>query len=734
MSEAILKLLIGSSIKGSILILMVLAFRPFMKRVSHSMAFYLWLAVGIALVCPVSFATRWSVIPAKSMMMEGMAVLEADPGAIAASSDSMGSTFSDVVDSSMINNVGTGNLLGGDVTNQAVSLGHQAEQGFTAGIMDQIGNWFHGLTMADYALTIWITGMLVILAYALVRYMKLKKRLEISVKLKDHIYECDGIASPFVMGFVKPRIYLPSDLEPELWSSVVLHEQAHVKRNDPMWRCISLLLLGIHWFNPLVWISYVLFCRDMELACDEQVIKEMNLPEKKEYARALLSCSVKGRYVMRAPLAFAQIGVKERVVAMAKYQSPKALALVLSLALCLGLVGCSLTESAGKKEADVVMAGMENESQSDYENQYNTPVKVVIDRAEEGQYQYSKGEKLLYADDERVVFLTNEGIYCYVNQFADEMSYGLRGSLSLKNIDQGTITGVNDCEIFMEANGMCVLLHPLDQPFMYSYDFGSYLLKLPYNLANQEVLTDPFETSFTADNGDVYTLEGTGGQLKDLCYKVTGSRSETRHLFRGEIEVDLKQKYLPHNQTKYGESAFFTEEDFDQAAEQIANSSKDWQITGLLKYDGDATNRQMDVDYVNLWAKNAGIEADFNQSFSMSGQVHADSPWTMDDTDYEAGDYVGLWSFGKNPAGQIVLLASHIYYGDDEDTGEYIPAAEEEEAKALLKDGEFYFTQCYELCSDEYYSIKYGDSRIALVKEADMIWAEEEIKHGVVSQ
>lgn len=281
MASKILYMLLKCSLKASVIILVVMALRPLLKKVSHSVTCLLWAAVGLALACPVPLATRWSVFPGMTGSSEKLYEKISTVTGAETQVGAVGSSGSQVT-SELMNRAGSNQMdPTGVVGNQMDTMGNQLDmvgiqngtimnqpdQGFCDNLLSQVSVWLHGLTMADYILAVWLVGMCAILMYALVRYIKLKKRMEISVKLRDNIYECDEIVSPFVMGVVNPKIYLPSNLESELRPSVLLHEQAHVARHDQLWKYASLILLAIHWFNPLVWASYVLFGRDMELAC-----------------------------------------------------------------------------------------------------------------------------------------------------------------------------------------------------------------------------------------------------------------------------------------------------------------------------------------------------------------------------------------------------------------------------------------------------------------------------------
>lgn len=198
---------------------------------------------------------------------------------------------------------------------------------------------------------IWLAGVAIVLIYMGHSYYSIKKQTEASVQvteLGDNVYKCDEIDTPFILGIFNPKIYLPSGLENETITNVLAHERAHIRRGDHIKKQIGFLLLAIHWFNPLVWISYALFCKDLELSCDEKVISRMSLDEKKSYATSLLRCSTNQRYVFAYQLAFGGIGVGTRVNQIFNYKKASGWLIMLLTIITLALSTCFFTSSAQK--------------------------------------------------------------------------------------------------------------------------------------------------------------------------------------------------------------------------------------------------------------------------------------------------------------------------------------------------------------------------------------------------
>ena len=169
---------------------------------------------------------------------------------------------------------------------------------------------------------LWLAGMAELLVHALVSAGKLKRKLATAILLRDNIYESEFVDSPFVFGVVKPNIYLPMHMDEETAAYVIAHERAHLARRDHWWKVLGYLVLALHWFNPLVWVAYILFCRDIELACDEKVVKGLDGAARADYSQALLSCAAPGRAVAACPLAFGEGNIKTRVKSALHYKKP----------------------------------------------------------------------------------------------------------------------------------------------------------------------------------------------------------------------------------------------------------------------------------------------------------------------------------------------------------------------------------------------------------------------------
>ncbi len=208
----------------------------------------------------------------------------------------------------------------------------------------------------------WAMGIYIIVMAALAGYLSLRSTVAASIPLEGNVYLCDNIKSPFILGVFRPRIYLTSGMDEAARDCVLRHERAHLRRWDHVWKPLGFALLAVYWYNPLMWVAYILFCRDMELACDERVIRDMAAEERAAYSQALLDCSQGRRWVAACPLAFGEVGVKTRVKAVLWYKKPGYWVSVAAVLVCIAVAVCFLTnpKGAGSEEPDLSLANYKN--------------------------------------------------------------------------------------------------------------------------------------------------------------------------------------------------------------------------------------------------------------------------------------------------------------------------------------------------------------------------------------
>lgn len=288
--EGIFVKLLNMSISASVLILIAVLLRGVLRRSPKWIHCLLWGLVAVRLVCPLSFESSFSLAPRADFVETKLGVQRED-----------GRYVNSATDVSKVLNDDLDNAQNKNLANK--------------GNADRQGDW------KKISWT-WFVGAVLLLSYAAISYLRFRKKVQVSVRLRDGIYVCDNIRTPFILGVIRPGIYLPSDMDEVQTDNVIAHERAHLSRLDQVWKPLGYCLLAVYWFNPLCWLAYVLFCRDMELACDEKVICDMDVEDKKVYSRVLLSFSDPSHRIAAGPLAFGEIGVKKRIQSVLNYRKP----------------------------------------------------------------------------------------------------------------------------------------------------------------------------------------------------------------------------------------------------------------------------------------------------------------------------------------------------------------------------------------------------------------------------
>lgn len=205
---------------------------------------------------------------------------------------------------------------------------------------------------------LWCAGLAGMALYTLVSYRRLSRRVKGAVRIDGNLYQGAAIPTPFVLGVLRPRIYLPNSLSREDMPYVIAHERAHIRRRDPLWKALGFGLLCIYWFQPLLWLGYALFCRDMELACDEKVASALSPSHRANYSQALLNCSAGRRFLAACPVAFGEVGVKERVKRVLSFRRPTLRAVLAAVLICAVIAVCFLTNPVTPEPPKVTVAQM----------------------------------------------------------------------------------------------------------------------------------------------------------------------------------------------------------------------------------------------------------------------------------------------------------------------------------------------------------------------------------------
>lgn len=422
--------LFNMSITASYLVLAVVVARLLLKKAPKWINCLLWALVGIRLICPFSFESSLSLIPGSQT--------------ISVNNSSSGRPFT----------VQSGVPVLDNNVNEFVSAHYY--EGVTVPT-----NTFADTT--TILAIVWLVGIFLMLLYGSVSYIRLHKRVGASLLLNDNIYYCDNIDTPFILGFLKPKIYVPSGISEEQIGYIALHEKAHLKRKDHFWKPLGFVLLSVYWFNPVIWVAYILLCRDIETACDEKVIKNMPNTEKKNYSETLVSCSVQRRMVMACPLAFGEVGVKQRIKSVLNYKKPAFWVILLALVLLTVVAVCFLTNPSDESSSIGIIGGADG------------PTSIIVSDKNE--------EKEIKKLQERYPHFFNLNIENGVTVYVTKLSQ-------------------DNFECYLTSN-----LNPTDpQKVMHFDELASIdemkLILSTYNLTNEEITVEPFRHLLSSYIGD----------------------------------------------------------------------------------------------------------------------------------------------------------------------------------------------------------------------------------------
>lgn len=327
MSALFLKI-VNLSITASWLILVIILIRPIMKKVPKWIQCALWVLVAVRLVCPFSIESMFSLIPSSEPIPQNIEI----------------------------------ESLPAQATNPMI------EENLPTTVPASVNSMQILITCLSY---LWVFGIFVMLGYAIFSFVRLKRGTRVFVEMGDNIRACDEVKSPFILGVLRPIIYLPSSYEGETLDYVLLHEKAHLRRHDNLWKPLGYVILAIYWFNPLCWAAYILLCSDIEMACDEKVVRKLDREGKAAYSQALLNCSFPQKRVVVSPLGFGEVGVKQRVKSVLNYRKPTLAVIVFGIAMVIMVAVLFLTNPNSEKginqttETDTLVEGTESDFAED---------------------------------------------------------------------------------------------------------------------------------------------------------------------------------------------------------------------------------------------------------------------------------------------------------------------------------------------------------------------------------
>lgn len=311
--------LFNMSITAGWLIVVVMLLRLILKKAPKSVICFMWLLVGIRLAVPVSFESAFSLVPSSEVFN------------------------AETVDDSGFN-MNTGLAFIDETVN------------------DYTGKYYEGVTVENgfkrnivsVTTIVWLAGMTGLLVYAIISYMRLRKKVQTATLFKNNIKQSENIASPFVLGVFRPVIYIPYSINMADMDYIIAHEESHIKRGDHIVKIAWFLILSVYWFNPLVWASYIMLCKDIELACDESVVKKLDEASRKVYSAALLNCAINERksIIAACPVAFGEVGVKERVKSIMNYKKPAFYIVIVAVVALVVVIVCFMTDPVVKKQEE----------------------------------------------------------------------------------------------------------------------------------------------------------------------------------------------------------------------------------------------------------------------------------------------------------------------------------------------------------------------------------------------
>lgn len=385
--DAVYLKILNMSITASWLILAVILLRVALKKAPKWLSCILWAVVAFRLICPISFESVFSLLPSTE-------------------------TFPQRAISDPSFDISSGITIIDHTVNEYLG-DHYFE-----GASTPANNGSHLMTILGIG---WLSVIAIMLLYVCISYWKLHRKVKASLLLRGNIWICDEIKTPFVFGIVMPRIYLPSDMSVELQLYVVAHEKAHLKRHDHWWKPLGFIILTVYWFNPLCWLAYVLLCRDIELACDERVIKELNIEDRKAYSQALLSCSIPRRIIEACPLAFGEVGINERVKNVLKYKKPAFWLIIVAVITYIVVAVCFLTNPKVDNNTYASTSVSEGSNdQSDPAKQLSLNDVIILSK---------KGKELSWADFEQFSYKeAGSGLYIRIYEINPLFSLWIGGS------------------------------------------------------------------------------------------------------------------------------------------------------------------------------------------------------------------------------------------------------------------------------------------------------------------
>lgn len=314
------------TLTGSYIILAIILIRLLLQKTPKIFSYALWSIAGLRLICPFSFSSVLSIFNLFSVPVQSTS----------SGSATVNNYIPDNIGMMRIPEISTGIKAADTVINPFLPV-------------PEISNSVNPMQIITaVASVLWAAGIIVMAVYGIVSLIKVRNRVDFATKLDGNVFECGKIRSPFVFGVFKPKIYVPRGMDEKQCEYVVLHEKNHIRRLDHITKLVSFAILMLHWYNPLVWVGFNLMVRDMEMSCDEKVLRELGEEEKKNYGLTLVAIGSNRRFAAAAPLSFGENVVEKRIVNVLKFKKPKVVAVIICAILCIAVGAVCLTNSVNK--------------------------------------------------------------------------------------------------------------------------------------------------------------------------------------------------------------------------------------------------------------------------------------------------------------------------------------------------------------------------------------------------
>ena len=438
--------LLELSIISSFLILIVFALRGlFFKKVPKWTLFILWALVGIKLLVPITIESEYAVIPKISLEKDSLAHVEdtsldtsfetttsldtsfdtttsLDTSFDATTSFDSSFDATTSYDTNLSTNFETDSeefspIIGIGGTFSQLPSTEEVSSNPSENIVssrDESKNVFKiplfSHSTAKICIIVWLVGFAFMLTYGTATYVRLKRKVSVFSVYNNRIRKCESIETPFVLGIIKPYVYLPFGLSEEAEKHIIAHEIAHIERFDYISKIVAFIALSVHWFNPLVWIAFSLFCKDIEYACDEKVLRTLDADEKKGYAKALLECSIKGTRIAACPVSFGEVGVKGRVKNVFSYKKPLTRIITTLVLISITLAFVFLTSFEGNAKGIENSASQEAYSEDTLGNESSVAEDSVSSEISNEDKDTSDNKSSIIAEETNIQLYAMTGV------------------------------------------------------------------------------------------------------------------------------------------------------------------------------------------------------------------------------------------------------------------------------------------------------------------------------------